>query len=79
MKKAKRRDFMDAKKVRPIGTHRKSVSPDCCYTIIYPFNGYRKKKKTLFAKVFSHNGKFLFDCVATMIITHAKNIVKIRV
>ena len=47
-------DFMDAKKVRPIGTHRKSVSPDCCYTIIYPFNGYRKKKKTLFAKVFSH-------------------------
>ena len=47
-------DFMDAKKVRPIGTHRKSVSPDCCYTIIYPFNGYRKKKKTLFTKVFSH-------------------------
>ena len=44
----------NAKKVRPIGTHQKSVSSDCCYTIIYPFNGYRKKKKTLFAKVFSH-------------------------
>lgn len=45
---------MDAKKVRPIGTHRKSVSPDCCYTILYPFYGHRKKKKTLFTKVFSH-------------------------